>query len=221
MVISKRHKMPLMLSHLITRKLFSSGLSLEHTEKIVVPTDKPFVTLSGTKASDTIITWNDGGGIFDSPTLSVLASDFVGRYLTIQNTFGTSGRAVAVRVSGDKAASSGATDFTCGNAASRFERCHLHSMSERGGAITAQHRAMERLLRVIFALTYMSNAIMPHGWDDWGNQSTHRWKSVEWCRSLSNEEAAPFLTKDMIGGKDWLRPQPNHFKRSSTLISTL
>lgn len=53
-------------------------------EKIVVPADKPFITLSGAKASDTIITWNDGGGIFDSPTLSVLASDFVGRYLTIQ-----------------------------------------------------------------------------------------------------------------------------------------
>lgn len=53
-------------------------------EKIVVPKDKPFITLSGTKASDTVITWSDGGEIFDSPTLSVLASDFVGRYLTIK-----------------------------------------------------------------------------------------------------------------------------------------
>jgi pectin methylesterase-like acyl-CoA thioesterase len=53
-------------------------------EKIVVPADKPFITLSGTQPSDTIITWNDGGNIMESPTLTVLASDFVGRYLTIQ-----------------------------------------------------------------------------------------------------------------------------------------
>ena len=55
-----------------------------YREKIVVPADKPFITLSGTKATTTIITWNDTGEIFDSPTFSVLATDFVGRFLTIQ-----------------------------------------------------------------------------------------------------------------------------------------
>lgn len=55
-------------------------------EKIVVPGDKPFITLSGTEASNTIITWSEGGDITDSPTLTVLASDFVARYLTIQVT---------------------------------------------------------------------------------------------------------------------------------------
>lgn len=55
-----------------------------YEEKISVPADKPFITVSGTKANDTIITWNDGGEIFESPTFSVLASDFIGRYLTIQ-----------------------------------------------------------------------------------------------------------------------------------------
>lgn len=53
-------------------------------EKIVVPVDKPFITLSGTQASKTIITWSDGGDIFESPTLTVLASDFVARLLTIE-----------------------------------------------------------------------------------------------------------------------------------------
>ncbi|XP_040958593.1 putative pectinesterase 11 isoform X2 [Gossypium hirsutum] len=75
-----------------------------YREKIVVPADKPFITLSGTKPLDTIITSSEGGEIFRSATLTVLASNFVGRYLTIQNKFGTSGKAVAVRVSGDKAA---------------------------------------------------------------------------------------------------------------------
>jgi pectinesterase len=50
----------------------------------VVPADKPFITLSGTKTSNTIITWGDTGEIIDSATLSVFASDFVGRFLTVQ-----------------------------------------------------------------------------------------------------------------------------------------
>ena len=55
-----------------------------YEEKVMVPADKPFITISGTKAADTVITWNDSGEIFESPTFSVLASDFVGRFLTIQ-----------------------------------------------------------------------------------------------------------------------------------------
>jgi pectinesterase len=43
-------------------------------------------------------------------------------------------------------------------------------------------------------------------------------KRVQWSKSLSNEEIAPLLTKDMIGGPSWLRPTPTHFKRGSTII---
>ena len=54
-------------------------------EKLQVPADKPFITLSGTLASNnTIITWGDTGEIIQSATLSVFASDFVARYLTVQ-----------------------------------------------------------------------------------------------------------------------------------------
>lgn len=116
-------------------------------EKIVVPEDKPYITISGSKASDTIITWNQGRDLLQSPVVSIFASDFVGRFLTIENTFGTSGIAVALRVSADRAAFygcriisfqdtllddsgrhyfnncyiEGATDFICGNAASLYE----------------------------------------------------------------------------------------------------
>ncbi|XP_030478454.2 putative pectinesterase 11 [Cannabis sativa] len=258
-----------------------------YREKIVVPSDKPFVTLSGTKSSNTIITWNDNGDIFDSPTLSVLASNFVGRFLTIQNTFGAGRKAVSVRVSGDKAAFyncrilsyqdtllddsgrhyfnncyiEGAVDFIFGSAASLFEKCHVHSLSERDGAITAHRRdsSAEKtgfiflggkisgdggcflgrpwgsFSRVVFAYTYMSNLIIPQGWNDWGDQSTHstvyygeykcygpganRSKRVGWSRSLTSDEAASYLTKDMIGGRDWLRPSPTRFKTPSAIIS--
>ncbi|GLT86217.1 hypothetical protein SLE2022_043710 [Rubroshorea leprosula] len=260
-----------------------------YREKIVVPADKPFVTLSGARASNTIITWNDGGDIFYSPTLTVLASDFVGRFLTIQNTFGTTERAVALRVAGDRAAFygcrirsyqdtllddagnhyyrkcyiEGATDFICGNAASIYERCRLHSLSTQNGSLTAQHRSSPSektgftflgckitgigqaflgrpwgaYSRVIFAQTYMSDAIVPQGWDDWQDQNKHSTvyygeymcygpgadtsKRVQWSQSLSENQAAPFMTIDMIGGRSWLRRTPSHFKRFTGSIASV
>lgn len=55
-----------------------------YREKVIVPADKPFITLSGTKAAETVITWSGSGNIYESSTMIVLASDFVARYLTIQ-----------------------------------------------------------------------------------------------------------------------------------------
>lgn len=56
-----------------------------YREKIVVPADKPFITISGRKpVNNTIITGNDFGDIFESSTFTVFASDFVARHLTIQ-----------------------------------------------------------------------------------------------------------------------------------------
>ncbi|XP_026662595.2 putative pectinesterase 11 [Phoenix dactylifera] len=199
-----------------------------YREKIVVPADKPFITLSGTKAKSTIITWNEGWNTVESPTVSVLASDFVGRYLTIQNTFGSSGQAIALRVAGDRVAFygcrffsfqdtllddtgrhyyrncyiEGATDFICGNGQALFEKCHLHSVSKNGGAITAQRRDSPSentgysfvgckvtgvgvgttvlgrpwgaYSRVVFALTYMTDSVAAQGWNDWGDPNKQR-----------------------------------------------
>ncbi|KAM0011106.1 putative pectinesterase [Helianthus debilis subsp. tardiflorus] len=252
-----------------------------YREKIVVPADKPFITLSGTAGTNTTITWNDGGDIFDCPTVSVMASDFVAKYLTIQNEFGTRGKGIALRVSADRAAFygcrilsyqdtllddfgrhyyyncyiEGATDFICGNAASLFERCQLNSLAKNLGTITAQHRNSPSentgfvflgckitglaggtvlgrpwgsFSRVIYANTYMSNAISPYGWHDWDDPSkertvyygeyrcygpgANRSKRVRWSRELSRDESAPFLNKTIIGGRSWLRPTPTHFK---------
>ncbi|XVF88674.1 hypothetical protein PTKIN_Ptkin19aG0069400 [Pterospermum kingtungense] len=149
-----------------------------YKEKIVVPADKPFITISGSKANGTVITWNDSGNIFESPTFSVLASDFVARYLTIQKSHGAGAKAVALRVSGDRLLSSevgsypttllddtgrhyysncyieGAVDFICGNAASLFERCHLHSISEEDAAIAAQ-----RIQRTQASLSWVARSL--------------------------------------------------------------
>ncbi|KAL6204541.1 hypothetical protein ACLB2K_021808 [Fragaria x ananassa] len=259
-----------------------------YEEKVTVPADKPFITISGTKAADTVITWNDSGEIFESPTFSVLASDFVGRYLTIQNTYGSGGKAVALRVSGDRAAFYGCrilsrqdtllddtgrhyynncyiegdVDFICGNAASFYEKCHLHSLSLGTGAITAQRRMSPAedtgftffgckitgvktavlgrpwgtYSRVVFAFSYMTSAVLPQGWDDWGNSANQlstvyygqykcsgrgatTSKRVEWARDLTSEEVEPFLTKDSIDANAWLRSVPTSFKKKALISS--
>ncbi|KAL9245002.1 hypothetical protein vseg_018712 [Gypsophila vaccaria] len=260
-----------------------------YREKVVVPANKPYITLSGTQATNTIITWNDGDNIYDSPTVSILAAEFVGRYLTIENTYGSSGKGVALRVSGDKAAFyscrilsfqdtllddvgrhyysncyiEGATDFICGNAASLFEKCHLHSVNRVGYAtITAQKRTTPwentgfiflgckvtgagvhtALLgrpwgsysRVVFVYSYISSAIAPKGWDNWGDitkestafygeykcygKGADRTDRASWSKGLTTEEATPFMTKDMIGGRGWLRPAPTKFKMDFSTV---
>ena len=47
----------------------------------------------------------------------------------------------------------------------------------------------------------------------------NREKRVTWSRGLASDEAARFLTKDVIGGKDWLRAPPSQFKRGSEVFS--
>ncbi|KAL9234700.1 hypothetical protein vseg_009538 [Gypsophila vaccaria] len=197
-----------------------------YKEKILVPSNKPFIILSGRIAETTIITWDDSGDIWTSPTFTVLAPDFVGRYLTIQNTHGEGAKAVALRVLSDRAEFQacritsfqdtlldeqgrhfynncyieGATDFIFGDGDSIFQNCHIHSISEVNGAITAQQRMQSgedtgfyfircRITgvksctlgrpwgpysRVVFLNSYMSNVVNPQGWDDWNKPSTHR-----------------------------------------------
>ncbi|ONI32632.1 hypothetical protein PRUPE_1G377600 [Prunus persica] len=137
-----------------------------YQEKVYVPADKPFITMSGTNAEQTIVTWNQAGWINQTAVFAVWASDFTGRQLTIQNTYGTGDKTVALRVSGDRAAFYGCkilshqdalfdeigkhyykdcfiqgdTDFIFGSADSLYANCHLHTLSGQNGAITAQRR---------------------------------------------------------------------------------
>lgn len=43
-------------------------------------------------------------------------------------------------------------------------------------------------------------------------------RRVQWAKHLTTEEAAPFMTKDMIGGKAWIRPVPTTFRRFTTTV---
>ncbi|TYH18533.1 hypothetical protein ES288_A05G279200v1 [Gossypium darwinii] len=243
-----------------------------YNERIVVPADKPFITLSGSKPNNTVITGSDNGNIFESATFTVLASDFVGRYLTIQNTYGPGAKAVTLWVSGDRAAFfgcrilsyqdtllddtgrhyysncyiEGAVDFIFGNAASLFERCHLHTLSEGDASITAQRRESPSeetgFTFLDCKITGVRTAVLgrpwgpySRGWDDWGDSSkqstvfyreykcyglgANNRKRVEWSQQLTTKEAEIFLAKNMICGKSWIRSTPKRFKKAFSTIS--
>ncbi|CAA6665236.1 unnamed protein product [Spirodela intermedia] len=148
-------------------------------EKIILSADKPFVTLAGTDADSTVISWNDAGKTMESATVTILALDFVGRNITIQvdaeerNTFGRRSQSPALRVSGDRAAfygcrmlsyqnrllHRGATDFVCGDALSLFEGCQLDSISDHGAPSRPRAEAQRWTARA----TSSSGAASPGG----------------------------------------------------------
>jgi pectinesterase len=76
-------------------------------EKVVVPSWKTSISLVGESKDSTIISWNDFSGkgkftTYTSYTLLVEGNDFIAENLTIENTAGRVGQAVALHVEGDR-----------------------------------------------------------------------------------------------------------------------
>ncbi|XP_064937270.1 probable pectinesterase 53 isoform X3 [Musa acuminata AAA Group] len=153
-------------------------------EKIVIPKSMPFITLLGDPASPPIISGNDTAAkmgdngralkTFRSPTVAVNSNFFLAAYIQFENTAPVpdvgqrGGQAVAVRVSGDKAAFyncsfygeqdtlydhkglhyfkncfiQGSVDFIFGYGRSLYENCYLNSVAKKVAALTAQKRNM-------------------------------------------------------------------------------
>ncbi|KAF3792124.1 Pectinesterase [Nymphaea thermarum] len=102
------------------------------------------------------------------------------------------------------------------NAGFSFLQCKLD-----GSGMLYLGRAWGRYARVVYSLCDMGDIIIPQGWYDWGDPSRRRtvWfaeyncrgggadsrERVPWSKSLTYEEAKPFLTSDYIDGKQWLR----------------
>ncbi len=139
-----------------------------YRERVVVPRDRPRVTLRGTDPKSTIVSYrmgaNDAGGTFLTATVHVAADDFEAENITLENTFGVGSQAVALHLQSDRAvirncrligwqdtlyAASGRqyfkdcyvegyVDFIFGNAAAVFENCEIRSLGS--GYIAAQSR---------------------------------------------------------------------------------
>jgi len=142
-----------------------------YREIVYIQREKRHVHLVGEDAATTIITHNlnssaigpDGEkiGTFRTPTVQIDADDFTVENLTLENTAGPTGQALAVRVDGDRVVFrncrflgwqdtifinrgrqyfencyiAGATDFIFGGATAWFEACELHIVGN--GYITA------------------------------------------------------------------------------------
>ncbi len=142
-----------------------------YRESVYVQRETRFVRLVGKDAARTTLTFDlfndyvgpDGKiiGTFRTPTLIVDADDFTVENLTIENSAGPKGQALAIRVDGDRVAFrkcrflgwqdtilanrgrhyfedghiAGAVDFIFGGATAWFERCELHAAGD--GDITA------------------------------------------------------------------------------------
>ncbi|KAK7329570.1 hypothetical protein VNO77_23740 [Canavalia gladiata] len=144
----------------------------------------------------------------------------------------------------------GSIDFIFGRGRSVFHDCEMFVIGDKRvsihGSVTAQNRESEREIsgfifikgkvygiggvylgrakgpysRVIFARTYLSKTIIPHGWTNWSyagdtkNLYHAEYKCqgpgavtegrASWSRQLSEEEVSPFISIDYIDGKNWL-----------------
>ena len=143
-----------------------------YEEKVKVHAWNPKISLIGESAEGTVITHGDHfdaidrgrNSTFFTYTLLVQANDFIARNLTVENTAGPVGQAVALHVEGDRAVFEncrllghqdtvfasgegsrqyfkncyieGTTDFIFGGATAVFEDCHIHAR-ESGSYITA------------------------------------------------------------------------------------
>ncbi|MGO9096852.1 MAG: pectinesterase family protein [Bryobacteraceae bacterium] len=138
-----------------------------YRERVKIPQDAPRVTLAGSDAASTVITYSVGaaaaGGTFFSPVVEVDGPAFEAVNISFENSFGTGTQAVALSIHSDRAvfrncrlsgwqdtlyAASGRqyyrdcfiegrVDFIFGNAAAVFDGCEIHS---RGGGCIAAHR---------------------------------------------------------------------------------
>jgi pectinesterase len=139
-----------------------------YRERVKIPQDRPHLTLLGSGAASTVITYSMGaaaaGGTFFSPVVEVDGAGFEAANMAFENSYGTGTQAVALSIHSDRAvfrncrfsgwqdtlyAASGRqyyrdcfieghVDFIFGNAAAVFDRCEIHSRGS--GYITAHSR---------------------------------------------------------------------------------
>jgi pectinesterase len=175
--------------------------------QFILPKNKPHVRFIGEKMENTVLTWpynvNDRKGAatyqFDPGTV-VLADDFRAENLTIENTSGDHGQALALRVDADRAVFNhcrilgwqdtlminhgrdyftncyvaGRVDFIYGSATAVFDHCEIHSRN--GGHVTAASTPPEHPFGFVFLdckLTGDTNA-----WVDTNGMASSKGKPI-------------------------------------------
>lgn len=153
----------------------------EYVEKLVVPAQKQNITLIGEDRYETVISWDDHVGRSDvttstSYTFYIAGDGFIARDISIMNTAGAVGQAVAVHVVADRCIFQncgifgnqdtlyadgegkrqyfvdcyidGTTDFIFGSATAVFLQCQLHS--KKNSYITAASTPQSQMYGYVF-----------------------------------------------------------------------
>ena len=148
---------------------------------VVIPAEKKGITLVGEGWDKTIISW--AHNVYDpapagadkfNPGLLVRGDDFTAQDLTVQNTSGDHGQALAVRIDGDREVMrnchltgwqdtlmvnngrqyfdhcyiEGRVDFIYGSGTAVFDHCEIHS--KNGGHVTAASTPQDRPFGFVF-----------------------------------------------------------------------
>ncbi|KAL2620245.1 hypothetical protein R1flu_000450 [Riccia fluitans] len=166
-----------------------------YKELVKIPQEKGPITLQGSGARKTKITYNldadkPGGSTLKSASVSIKSDYFIAKDISFENTSpspdpGAVGKqAVALEIS----------DFIFGNGHSYYEDCTLESVAKTFGSLAAQKRlsksedtgysfvdckvkgtgylylsrAWGPYSRVVFIRTYFADIIRPEGWYNWG-----------------------------------------------------
>ncbi|TXG71610.1 hypothetical protein EZV62_000189 [Acer yangbiense] len=201
-----------------------------YREKVHIPKEKPYIFMRGNGRGKTAIVWSQSSvNNKASATFTAEAPHFIAFAPTILSLITEA-------------------DITMLTATSR--NCELFVIADQRvsihGSITAQNREDEgdnsgfvfikgkvygignvylgrakgAYSRTIFAKTYLSKTIVPHGWTNWsydgstenlfqaeykchgpGAETMNR---VPWSKQLTEEEADNFLSINFIDGKNWL-----------------
>ncbi len=183
--------------------------------QIIVPKTKIFVRVIGEEMENTKLTWpynvNDRKPSqpyqFD-PGFVVAADDFCAENLTIENTSGDHGQALALRVDADRAAFkhcrilgwqdtlmvnhgrqyftncfiAGRVDFIYGSGTAVFDRCEIHS--KNGGYVTAASTPAEHPIGFAFLNCKLTGDSMP-------------WNQTDGAAQLEKSEVKTYL------GRPW------------------
>lgn len=160
--------------------------------QFIIPKTKRFVRIVGEEMENTVLTWpynvNDRKPLatyqFD-PGMVVAANDFCAENLTIENTSGDHGQALALRVEADRAAFNhcrilgwqdtlmvnngrqyftncyiaGRVDFIYGSGTAVFDYCEIHS--KNGGHVTAASTPADHPFGLVFMNCHLTGDSQP------------------------------------------------------------
>jgi pectin methylesterase-like acyl-CoA thioesterase len=203
----------------------------KYKEKITIASNKNFLQFIGESVANTILTFDDysgkaipGGGTYgtsNSASVIVNASDFSAVNITFENTTGDAPQALAINVSGDRAAFNncrflggqdtvlaqgvnfthyfrncyidGTVDFIFGSSAAVFERCVIYPKTRRDGTASSYITAANTQAGSAYGYVFR-NCIIPANLGTTSYYLGRPWQNATGSTPLANNKVVFFKT---------------------------